>query len=211
MVPEALRLMTPAEQPPAADSLHEIITSHYAAFWGPSRVSVTRPSERVLGFLRELRIAEVKPRGRSDMWCFASIGAWYGTCESNHNLEFVAVARDRSQPVKDKLALVAQYQAGAMASRLDVGHTVPIGSGWMPGSPLDHVLISLPYLWGPRLEDLVLPDRHIRVLWVVPIHAIEAQYRHAKGLEALERRFEDARLDYLDPRRRPVVTAGDLE
>jgi hypothetical protein len=55
---------------------------------------------------------------------------------------------------------------------------VNLGEPWLPGSACDHGLISLPYPWGPELED---------------------------GLAALEERFQAARLDFTNPGRASVV------
>jgi hypothetical protein len=48
--------------------------------------------------------------------------------------------------------MVAYYHATSGDYRLDHGHTVPIGRPWIRGSSCDHLLLSLPYPWGPELE-----------------------------------------------------------
>ncbi len=89
--------------------------------------------------------------------------------------------------------------------RLDVGHTVPIGEPWSPGSLCDHVLVSLPYPFGPELEVCAWDGGHARLLWLLPITAAERDFEVAHGLEALEQRFDDAALAYSDTRRGSVV------
>jgi hypothetical protein len=193
-------------------SVDALVRRHYEAFWSPGLVEeVPRAGDRAWRRLPDLRIVRIRPVPEPGLWVYATVGAWAGTEDSNHNLEFLAVGRSEAPNLAERLSLVAEYQAGPPSNRLDVGHTIPIGEGWEERSSLDHVLVSLPYLWGPGLEHLVLPDRHIRILWLLPIHGIEAEYRHRFGLEALERRFEQAHFDVLDPSRRPVVTADDLE
>jgi hypothetical protein len=187
-------------------AIHDLVLAHYQAFWGPDRVEEVHWTPGHIGQrLPDLHMVTVRPERSGGMWAFATIGAWRGTRESNHNLEFVAAARSQASGVMWNLALIAYYQAGGPEFRLDVGHTVPIGEGWVSGSPLDHVLISLPYLWGPGLENLVAAERHVRVLWALPIYGVEAEYRHRHGLEALEQRFEARRIDVLDPYRRSSV------
>ena len=58
---------------------------------------------------------------------------------------------------------------------------------------------------GPKLEHAELEYRHVQVLWAIPIYESERVVRREQGLDALERRFEDAGFDYLDPLRPPVV------
>jgi hypothetical protein len=58
--------------------------------------------------------------------------------------------------------------------RLRAGSAVNIGRPWMDGSGADHLLVSLPYPYGPALETCELGERHVRFLWLVPITAAEA-------------------------------------
>jgi hypothetical protein len=139
------------------------------------------------------------------MWVFATIGAWRATADQDHGFEFLAVARSESAGVMWRLALTAYYHAGPEENLLDLWHMVGIGEGWVEGSPLDAILVSLPYLWGPDLEHCQLPDRHIRVLWLIPISEAERQFVREHGVDALEDRFEASSFDYLDPFRPSVV------
>ena len=106
--------------------------------------------------------------------------------------------------------MVAFYQAGPIENRLGVGHTLSIGDAWVEGSPLQALLVSLPYAWGPKLEHCQLVDRHIQVLWVLPIYEVERAFARTEGLEALEVRLEAAHIDTLDPMRPAVVSPRDI-
>ena len=139
------------------------------------------------------------------MWIFATIGAWRATADESSGTEFVAVSRSEAAEVMTHLGQLAYYHAGPIENRLDAGHTLGIGEPWVPDSPLEALLVSLPYLWGPALEHCQLPGRHIRVLWALPIYEQEREYATTHGVEALEQRFDDPPLDYLDPFRRPVA------
>jgi Suppressor of fused protein (SUFU). len=100
--------------------------------------------------------------------------------------QFTAVPSVRvSASVLTHLGMAAYYHAGPHENQLGVGHTVPIGEGWVEGSPLDALLVSLPYLWGPKLEHCLLPDRHIQVLWLILINEAERAYKQAHGADAL--------------------------
>ena len=101
--------------------------------------------------------------------------------------------------------MTAWYHAGPPSQRLDHGHTLPIGEPWLPGSQCDHLLVSLPYPWGPQFEVCHWADGHIRLLWLLPITRSERDYKITHGLEALERRLEQADINPLDPHRPAVV------
>ena len=86
---------------------------------------------------------------------------------------------------------------------LGLGHSVNFGRSLIPGSVCDHGILSLPYLDGPKLEWLDNPE--VRFLWLLPVTRAEVAFKKAHGLEALERRFEEVKFDYLDPFRASVV------
>jgi hypothetical protein len=101
------------------------------------------------------------------------------------------------------LTAVAHYHR--TGARLGLGHTVNFGRAWLPGSQCDHGLISLPYLDGPRLEELMVDGKLIRCLWLIPVTTAEVEFKKHHGLEALEARFETEQFSYIDPLRRSVA------
>ncbi|WCD83875.1 hypothetical protein KPP03845_100194 [Streptomyces xanthophaeus] len=98
--------------------------------------------------------------------------------------------------------MTAYYHAG---HRLDLGHSLPIGESWLTGSHCDHLLISLPYLHGPGLEQCPLQDGHARILWLLPVTAAEMAYRREHGHDALEQLFDEQGMVPTDPRRPSVA------
>lgn len=89
--------------------------------------------------------------------------------------------------------------------RLTIGSTMNIGRPWMDGAKADHLLVSLPYPYGPALEHCDADGMHVKTLWLVPITAAEAAYRHEHGLEALEQLLETDGVDMMSPRRLSLV------
>lgn len=89
--------------------------------------------------------------------------------------------------------------------RLDLGKVVGIGDPWMEGSACDHLLVSLPYPYGPKLEWLRLPDTCIRFLWLMPVTAREGAFAELNGAEELEKKFDTAKPDYINPKRASVI------
>ena len=79
------------------------------------------------------------------------------------------------------------------------------GCPWYPESNLRYGLLSLPYLNGSAFEKLHAESKIIKFLWLLPVTEAERDYKKQKGLEALEQRFDEIQLDYLDPFRESVV------
>ncbi|WP_438817629.1 suppressor of fused domain protein [Streptomyces finlayi] len=157
-----------------------------------------------------LHILEVSPGPRADSWTYATAGASLPSANAagagRQGLEFVLSAPARDPRFADLLAMTAFYHRGPEPHPLDVGHSVPIGEAWLPGSACDHFLVSLPYLHGPALENCTLPHgHHARFLWLMPVTSSEIAYRRTHGTEALEQLLDAAAVNPVDPRRASVA------
>ncbi|WP_145227079.1 suppressor of fused domain protein [Rudaeicoccus suwonensis] len=75
----------------------------------------------------------------------------------------------------------------------------------MPGSRCDHLLVSLPYAFGPAFEVAHVGDRHVDFLWLIPITEAERRLKMSEGLEALEWRFDEVGLRYWQTDRSSVA------
>jgi Suppressor of fused protein (SUFU) len=139
------------------------------------------------------------------LWTYVSAGAWEVTQRDGHRLEFVVTTQRDEAAAVDLLAMTAYYHAGPLEQRLDVGHTIPIGAPWLDESACDHLLISVPYPYGPDLEVCVWQRGHARLLWLLPITEAERDFRATNGLEALEARFDKQAIEFWDPRRPSVA------
>lgn len=145
---------------------------------------------------------EVGPGPRLGRTTYVSVGAGFPD-DGDAHLELVTVASSPSRRHSELLAMASHYHR--TGERLGLGHTFPIGEPWVPGSTLEHFLVSLPYPFGPELEHLAISGHEVRFLWLLPISTSERDHQRAHGIEALEARFEVAKIPYWDPKRRPVV------
>ena len=48
-------------------------------------------------------------------------------------------------------------------------------------------------------------SRNIQFLWIIPITLNEKNYKKQMGLEALEQKFDEINLNYLNPFRKSVI------
>lgn len=147
----------------------------------------------------------VAPGPRHDLWTFVSSGVWEATQRAGHGLEFIVGAPRDDPACVELLAITAYYHAGPPEQRLDVGHTVPIGAPWLDDSSCDHLLVSIPYPYGPDLEVCTWGDDHARLLWLLPITRSERDFATANGVRALEDRFDEHAIEFSDPERSPVA------
>jgi hypothetical protein len=150
----------------------------------------------------DFRILVVAPGPRSRSWAYVTVGCWSAVHADGHGHEFVMMSERREQRLLDLVAMVAFYHAD---HHLGLGHSLPVGEPWLPGSGCDHLLVSLPYMHGPELEECELPAGHAQVLWLLPITAAERDFRREHDTEALEQRFDDAGIDPTNPLRASVA------
>jgi len=150
----------------------------------------------------EFHVVEFAPGPRSDRWTYVSVGSGTVQPERGRRIEFVLCARESSERHVEIVELTAFYHVNGRT--LDVGHTFPIGQPWLPGGTLDHLLVALPYPFGPVLEHFTSGRHRAQLLWLVPITRSESELRHEKGLDALESRLESSGIDYTDPLRTDV-------
>lgn len=183
----------------------EALVAHYASIWPGSDPVACRPHPAADRELPEsFRVIRFAPAGRRRRWIYATSGM--ATAGGSHALELHLASPVECDDHANLLAAVAHYHATGPG--LGLGHTVDFGVPWLPGSACDHGLISLPYLDGPKLEEYRGPDGPVNCFWLIPITRAERKFKTLNGLDALERLFESAGLQYLDPAR-PSLVADD--
>ncbi|TWG20084.1 suppressor of fused protein SUFU [Micromonospora taraxaci] len=104
----------------------------------------------------------------------------------------------------ETLAMVSHFHSFE-AHQLDVGSVINIGRPWMPGSHMDHLLVSLPYPYGPELEWAPAEAGGARFLWLLPIYKSEADFIKRETLDEFESMLDAEGVNVLDPNRHPIV------
>lgn len=190
--------------------VYDELKKHINRFW-PENVKEehTWTEGAIQEILPNFRVLVISPLAAKDPWIYISLGAWEVTKEEKYDkgrygLEFLILS-----PVKDDihiktLAMVASYHHDPQY-RLTLGETINLGAGWMGGTCCDHFLVSLPYLVTPEFETIKLEDMYISFWWLLPITRREAEYLQTNGQEALEKKLEKKKANYLNPNRKSVV------
>ena len=186
-------------------SIRNHVFSHIAGFWPGSSVTKERWSRGPIEEgAPELEILTVNPPGATS-FIYSTSGCFAIWPEEHIRHEFFMVSPVKHSANTETLTMAAHFHAD-QRYRLDLGKVVDIGRTWLEGSSCDHLLVSLPYPYGPKLEWLRLPNKVcIRFLWLLPITAREAAFAELHGVESLESKFDSARLDYLNLKRPSVV------
>ena len=145
--------------------------------------------------LPELRICAIQPDVENPLspWVYTTLGLWQGAADSGTGHEYMIISPVADARHIDSLATLAMAE---LDRKLQPGDTVALGSGWRAGSNCDHLLITVPYPYGPMMEECASHPVRIRLLWAMPITGSEAAFVAKHGLEALEDRFEAQNVDF---------------
>jgi len=141
---------------------------------------------------QQVRVFEYAPSEKTFCWVYATCGM---TPRGEAALlELFLMSPCQAEEHVELLTAIAHYhQTGAP---LDLGHTVNFGRPWLKDSQCSFGLISLPYPFGPKLENARAAGTDVRVLWLL-----------TAGLAALEELFEKQQFNHLDSMRSSVVAA----
>lgn len=188
---------------PPCDDVCGAVEEHVRrSFAGHEIETVTWSAGPITEANPHFRVARAAPASVGELWTYISIGGWAATGETSHGLEFLLSVEEPTPRAVELLAMTVFYNR---AGRLGWGHTVPLGEPWLPGSRCDHFLLSTPYPFDPELERCHVGDRHIDFLWLLPITAMERDFKVTHGLESLEVHFEEAGLEYWQVDRNSTV------
>lgn len=177
---------------------------HYEKCFGSPGVLAN--FERALGYEFEKAFSvwrfEVL-KGAEPYIAFATIGLSHINPSSLIELHLLGHALRDDQPILEALYAVGRYvETGEKINR---GHIVNFGRPYLPGSRCCFGLVSRPYPIGPDLELFRIRSKQVSCFWLLPITNAEREFALEHGLEALEQKFDDAELDFLNAKRESVV------
>ena len=179
----------------------KLVSQHYEKVWGISGRDVGFVGGPTEDFPDGFKVLEFKPHGERPMWTYATCGM--SAKEDDSQIELHMFSPKKSgEPVEILVAAAHYHRTG---ESLCLGHTVNFGKSWIDDSDCEYGLISLPYLDGPDLENLEIQDKLVKCYWLLPVTKLEVEFKKKYGLEALESRFDEKQLDYLDPMRESNV------
>jgi hypothetical protein len=186
-------------------TMDEAIGNHITGWFGRNKVFAVDPpadlAERVPG----LQILEVAPGGMFDLYTYVTLGCWDAVQTLGVGTEFVLTVRQPDAAHVEAITMAAVQHCGTPEGRLDRGSIVPLGRPWMPGSNCDRLLVTLPYPYGPKFEYVRWRKFTARLLWLLPISALEEAFIAADGVEAFEARMEQMQISFTDPARPSVI------
>jgi hypothetical protein len=184
----------------------DLVKIHLESFWpNCQRGYFTWELGPIKDVLPSFLVCRIAPQSSQEPWIYVSIGANSVEMGAEYGVEFLLLAPDDNARHIETLAIVAHYHA-TTKNKLDAGRIVNCGRPWLDSSPCDHMLVSLPYPFGPNLEWCRNSlSKDTRLLWLLPITKSEASFAASCGIESLEQRFDQREIDAIDPHRKAVA------
>ncbi|WP_374949122.1 suppressor of fused domain protein [Mucilaginibacter sp.] len=185
------------------DSYFQSILNHYKNVWNADpKLHKWEPGPND-ELPTSFRVAEFSPSDNKSMWTYATCNL--SVTSDIEGIELHMFSEKKDPMLIELLTTVSYYHRNI--SKLNLNHTVNFGRPWQDSSLCTYGLISLPYLDGPILENLDIPElnKNVKFLWLIPITLEECNYKKDHGIERLEQKFEEYNFNYLLPGRKSVV------
>ena len=161
--------------------------------WAQSYVSDLYPDFSVL---------EIEPGPKDRNWRYVSSGTWEVAQEGAGLTEFMIIT---DKPGLRQIQILTMNHLYHKDHNLMVGDSYALGAPWVKGSNCNHMLVSLPYPYGPDFEICAIGDCHLHIYWLLPITEREHDYKVRNGADALEEVFEANGLEYWKTKRKSVI------
>jgi hypothetical protein len=180
----------------------ELLKLHLEAQWGKSSGQQLRISDPHNKMPSEFRVVKFPPSEVHDFWVYSTLGMSIDMTENLLELHIFSAKQADDAPV-ELLTIIASFHRND--THLNLHHSITIGRPWQDNSLCDHAFISLPYLDGDGLELFSFGKNHLHNLWLLPITEQERDFKMLYGPDALEEKFEECKLNYLDANRKSCV------
>ncbi len=183
--------------------LNNRIKTHYNKNWHNGSVIMHWPEGPINDLYDDFCILEFPPSEFRDMWTYATCGM--SNLQEEEPIELHIFSSIQDESLVELLTIIAYYHKNT--SNLGLWHSVNFGRPWQGESICTYGLVSLPYLDGPDLENMYIPevDNNLKFLWLIPITEDEAGYKDKYGVEPLEEKFEEKQFNYIDSNRKSVL------
>lgn len=179
----------------------ELLKRHLETHWGKSTDKKDQIPDPLKKMLEDFSVLEFPPSKKHDFWIYSTLGM--STDNPDNLIELHVFSNKQDSTLIELLTITASFHRNN--APLGLHHTVNFGRPWQDDSMCSFGFISLPYMDGEDLEVFNFEGGHLHNLWLMPITEIERDYKIENGWDALEQRFEDCGLDYLNPHRTSCV------
>ncbi len=169
----------------------EQIREHYQNFFGASIKEIFHTKGPAYKLPEGFRVLLFQKDSKTNV--FTTCGMSFGNVDNPLELHlYCSTLFDQEARIAELLTIAAYFHI--TQETLGLNHTFNWGEPMIENSSCDHGYISLPYIEGPKLENM--PPLKTKFLWLIPVTATEVMYKKKNGINALEDLFEQEKINY---------------
>lgn len=179
------------------------ITDHYHFIWKSDPQIYLWDKGPIDQLPFDFRVLVFPPTELNNLWTYATCGMSSDLAHGAIELHIHSLKEDDG--LIELLTTLAYYHHHT--ARIDLHHTVNFGRPWQDNSACAFGFISLPYLHGPALEHLILPEANcsVKCYWLIPVTEQEMQYKIQYGATIFEEKLDEIGTGYANPIRASLV------
>lgn len=174
----------------------DFVKEHYDFYLGKQSVTIKKES-KLSQSNPDFAVLKYPPSDQFPMWRYVTLGM--SSADDQRPIELYMVSSNEHDFIVDILTWVAYYHQNG--SKLWIDDSFEIGEPWYEGSKCTHGLVCYPYIDSPEFKDC----GDTSCLWLLPITEDEFEYHNEFGTFALEEKFAQCELNFLDYFRNGVV------
>ncbi len=143
------------------------IHDHVRRFFAGHKVKERQWAESFISELYpDFSVLEIEPGSKAGNWNFVSSGTWEVAQEGAGLTEFTIIT---DKPGLRQIQILTMNHLYHRDHNLIVGDSYALGDPWVKGSKCTHMLVSLPYPYGPDFEICAFGDSHLHIYWLLPV------------------------------------------
>ena len=183
--------------------MYQKIQAAYEKQWG-------KPSEQILPDLPsdllkdfpDLKILVFPPTRTQPVWIYATVGLFDIAIGENAIPEIHLFSSEQNNEVL--VSALSRLMEYCMETPLEYGQIFPCGND--VHTNCKHLLATFPFADGEGFPELMIDDKEIQFIWLLPVTDSESVYMKDHGYETLdEKLFETDDVNFFDWNRPSVL------
>lgn len=176
---------------------NQILIEHYQFYLGKKYDTFQKTETVMYRKYPEFSVIKYPPTDEFPMYRYATVGMSFG--DELNAIELYMVSQFENDHIIDILTWVAFYHKEVEKFKVD--DTINFGVPWFTKSNCDYGLVCMPFIDSPEFKDC----GDINCMWLLPITKEESDYKEEFGVYALEEKFGECELNFIDFFRDSVI------
>lgn len=176
---------------------NDCLIEHYHFFLGKNYEELKNVDTMMYRKYPDFAVLKYSPTDDFPLYRYVTLGM--SSSEDQKAIELYMLSQYENDSIIDILTWVAFYHK--RNERFELSDTIIFGEPWHEGSKCAYGLVSLPHIDSPEFKDC----GDVSCLWLLPITKEEYEFTNKEGVLALEKKFSECELKFVDFYRDSVI------